>query len=85
MFFTQVGRTIDVMIIDIGCGHNPVGDVNVDLFVEATPHRSGDQSKCNDRRLIQKGYLILLWLTHAIYRLEVTPLTLFSVPIRLSM
>jgi len=43
------------MIIDVGCGHNPIGDVNVDLFVEATPHRSGDQSKCDDKRLDTKG------------------------------
>jgi len=37
--------------LDVGCGHSPKGDVNVDLFIEATSHRSYDQSKCDDVRL----------------------------------
>lgn len=36
------------MKLDVGCGHLYEGDVNVDLFIKATPHRSGDQRKCND-------------------------------------
>lgn len=28
------------MILDVGCGHRPVGDVNVDLFPHATKHRT---------------------------------------------
>jgi hypothetical protein len=34
-------------ILDVGCGHRPKGDVNVDLFVEATAHRCVDQ-RVND-------------------------------------
>lgn len=29
------------MILDIGCGNNPKGDVNCDLYIEKTPHRVG--------------------------------------------
>jgi len=36
------------MKLDIGCGHFYKGDVNIDLFVKATPHRSSDQTKCDD-------------------------------------
>ena len=36
------------MMLDVGCGHNARGDVNVDLFPRATDHRSKDQSKCVD-------------------------------------
>jgi hypothetical protein len=34
-------------IVDVGCGHRPHGDVNVDLFPEPTPHRCVDQ-RIND-------------------------------------
>jgi ubiquinone/menaquinone biosynthesis C-methylase UbiE len=34
--------------LDVGCGHNPTGDVNIDPFQEATSHRSGDQRSCDD-------------------------------------
>jgi hypothetical protein len=34
-------------VLDVGCGHRPRGDVNVDLFVEATAHRAADQ-RIND-------------------------------------
>jgi len=34
-------------VLDVGCGHRPRGDVNVDLFVEATAHRAADQ-RVND-------------------------------------
>jgi hypothetical protein len=34
-------------LLDVGCGHRPKGDVNVDLFVEATTHRAADQ-RIND-------------------------------------
>jgi SAM-dependent methyltransferase len=38
-------------VLDVGCGHEPKGDVNVDLFPEATSHRSLDQRKCEDKAL----------------------------------
>jgi hypothetical protein len=34
-------------VLDVGCGHRAKGDVNVDLFVEATAHRCVDQ-RVND-------------------------------------
>jgi hypothetical protein len=34
-------------MLDVGCGHRPQGDVNVDLFPEATAHRCVDQ-RVND-------------------------------------
>jgi hypothetical protein len=34
-------------LLDVGCGHRPRGDVNVDLFPEATAHRVVDQ-RVND-------------------------------------
>jgi len=34
-------------VLDVGCGHRPKGDVNVDLFPEATAHRVVDQ-RVND-------------------------------------
>lgn len=34
-------------ILDVGCGHRPQGDVNVDLFPEPTVHRCADQ-RVND-------------------------------------
>jgi ubiquinone/menaquinone biosynthesis C-methylase UbiE len=36
------------MRLDVGCGHTPVGDVNVDLYKNPSTHRSRDQSKCED-------------------------------------
>ena len=42
------------MKLDVGCGHQPKGIVNVDLFVEATNHRSDDQRECNDSPLNPK-------------------------------
>lgn len=36
------------MKLDIGCGHLPTGDVNVELFLEATNHRSDNQKECKD-------------------------------------
>jgi SAM-dependent methyltransferase len=30
-------------VLDVGCGHRPKGDVNVDLFPEASAHRCVDQ------------------------------------------
>jgi len=42
------------MILDVGCGHDPRGDVNVDLFVKATKHRSDDQRKLEDKDLDPK-------------------------------
>jgi len=39
------------MTLDVGCGNEPKGDVNVDLFPEATPHRSADQRVCDDKPL----------------------------------
>jgi len=38
-------------LLDVGCGHRPRGDVNVDLFVEATAHRTADQRVNDDVRL----------------------------------
>jgi len=34
-------------LLDVGCGHRPKGDVNVDLYPEASAHRSADQ-RVND-------------------------------------
>jgi hypothetical protein len=34
-------------LLDVGCGHRPTGDVNVDLFPEPTAHRCVDQ-RVND-------------------------------------
>jgi hypothetical protein len=34
-------------LVDVGCGHRPKGDVNVDLFPEPTAHRCVDQ-RVND-------------------------------------
>jgi hypothetical protein len=34
-------------LLDVGCGHRPTGDVNVDLFPEASGHRCVDQ-RVND-------------------------------------
>jgi len=36
------------MLLDIGCGHSPTGDVNIDLFIEPTAHRSPEQCKVDD-------------------------------------
>jgi len=30
---------VNKMILDVGCGSSPKGHVNIDLFVEETPHR----------------------------------------------
>lgn len=38
-------------MLDVGCGHRPKGDVNVDLFPEATAHRCVDQRVNDDVRL----------------------------------
>ena len=38
-------------VLDVGCGHRPKGDVNVDLFPEPTAHRSADQRVNDDVRL----------------------------------
>jgi ubiquinone/menaquinone biosynthesis C-methylase UbiE len=32
-------KVCKLLRLDVGCGHVPRGDVNVDLFVEATGHR----------------------------------------------
>jgi hypothetical protein len=34
-------------LLDVGCGHRPTGDVNIDLYPEATAHRAADQ-RVND-------------------------------------
>lgn len=38
-------------VLDVGCGHRPKGDVNVDLFMEATAHRTADQRVNDDSPL----------------------------------
>ena len=38
-------------VLDIGCGHRPKGDVNVDLFTEPTAHRCADQRVNDDSPL----------------------------------
>ena len=43
------------LTLDVGCGHEPKGRVNVDLFPEATAHRSADQQKCDDQPLDVKN------------------------------
>jgi len=47
----QVKSKAARLILDIGCGHLPKGDVNVDRFIEATSHRSQDQRKRDDQPL----------------------------------
>jgi len=42
-------------LLDVGCGHRPRGEVNVDLFVEATAHRCVDQRVNDDVRLDVRG------------------------------
>ncbi|MFB3888766.1 MAG: hypothetical protein ACE14S_04680, partial [Candidatus Bathyarchaeia archaeon] len=34
--------------LDVGCGHKPKGDVNIDLFIRATGHRCDDQTENTD-------------------------------------
>jgi len=36
---------VETLILDVGCGTSPHGDVNVDLHPEATMHRSRTQAK----------------------------------------
>lgn len=38
------------MMLDVGCGNSPKGDVNVDLFTEATKHRS-DNSPLKTKKI----------------------------------
>lgn len=45
------GGLKSITTLDIGCGHSPRGDVNVDLFVNPTAHRSQDQRVNDDKRL----------------------------------
>jgi len=47
----QIRRNAVFGVLDVGCGHRPKGDVNVDLFVEATAHRAADQRVNDDVRL----------------------------------
>jgi SAM-dependent methyltransferase len=42
-------------VLDVGCGHQPKGDVNVDLHPEPTAHRAADQRVCNDVKLDLKN------------------------------
>jgi len=42
---------VQLQVLDVGCGHRPKGNVNVDLFVEATAHRAADQRVNDDVRL----------------------------------
>jgi SAM-dependent methyltransferase len=44
-------------VLDVGCGHQPKGDVNVDLHPEPTAHRAADQRVCNDVKLDLKNTL----------------------------
>ncbi len=39
------------MILDVGCGHQPHGDVNADLFMGATLHRRIDDRPLNKERI----------------------------------
>ena len=43
-------------LLDVGCGHKPRGDVNVDLFVEASAHRSVDQRVNDDVALDARSF-----------------------------
>jgi ubiquinone/menaquinone biosynthesis C-methylase UbiE len=43
------------MILDIGCGHDPKGDINLDLYPNATKHRSLDQRREDDYPLNTKA------------------------------
>jgi hypothetical protein len=44
-------RSKDFKTLDVGCGHRPQGDVNIDLFTKPTAHRSADQRVCDDATL----------------------------------
>lgn len=43
------------LVLDVGCGHQYHGTVNVDRFVKATAHRSLDQRRLDDTDLDVKG------------------------------
>ncbi len=38
----------NTLTLDVGCGHKPKGDVNIDLFTRSTGHRCDDQTKNTD-------------------------------------
>jgi len=42
-------------VLDVGCGHRPKGEVNVDLHVEPTAHRCADQRVNDDAPLNVHG------------------------------
>ena len=44
-----------MQILDVGCGHNPKGDVNIDLNHKATSHRSPNQTHIDDYDLNVKA------------------------------
>ena len=52
------------MKLDIGCGHKPEGDVNIDLYTEPTAHRSLDMHYANDTKLTGIPNLIKAECTH---------------------
>ena len=48
-------RSNDFKLLDVGCGHRPKGDVNVDLFPEPSAHRCADQRVNDDSPLKVHG------------------------------
>jgi SAM-dependent methyltransferase len=50
-------RNTEFKVLDVGCGHQPKGDVNVDLYPEPSAHRAYDQRVCNDVKLDLKNTL----------------------------
>lgn len=52
------------MKLDVGCGHAFKGDVNIDLFIEATAQRCEDHRKNIDTPLIKIPNLIKAEATH---------------------
>ena len=39
------------MILDLGCGNNPKGDVNLDLYVRGTSHRGWNDEALDTKRI----------------------------------
>ena len=43
------------LVLDVGCGHVPRGDVNIDLFIKKTGHRSFNTKQITDRKINVKS------------------------------
>lgn len=59
------------LTLDVGCGHNPQGHVNVDLYTKATIHRGGDASKDCDLQVRNIPNFVKADATHLPFRSNV--------------